>query len=158
MRKTTTLLTAALTALFAAATAQAQETIKIGVNEPLTGAVAASGTYVTDGARIGAEVVNAHGGVLGKKIELVIEDNKSNPKEAVDAAEKLDLHAGGDAQARRIWRAADRRDVLLGQDHRRGQSVGVPHQPDVGDGGGRLPRKAQRLQPADQESGLPVGQ
>jgi branched-chain amino acid transport system substrate-binding protein len=82
---------AGLAALFAVATAQAQETIKIGVNEPLTGAVAASGTYVTNGARIGAEVVNARGGVLGKKIELVIEDNKSNPKEAVDAAEKLIL-------------------------------------------------------------------
>src|SRR5215472_9561313 len=80
-----------LAALFAIGTAQAQETIKIGVNEPLTGAVAASGTYVTNGARIGAEVVNAHGGVLGRKIELVIEDNKSNPKEAVDAAEKLIL-------------------------------------------------------------------
>ena len=78
---------AGLAALFAVASAQAQETIKIGVNEPLTGAVAASGTYVTNGARIGAEVVNARGGVLGKKIELVIEDNKSNPKEAVDAAE-----------------------------------------------------------------------
>jgi hypothetical protein len=36
--------TAGVAALFAVATAQAQETIKIGVNEPLTGAVAASGT------------------------------------------------------------------------------------------------------------------
>jgi branched-chain amino acid transport system substrate-binding protein len=78
-------------AALAAVPVQAQETIKIGVNEPLTGAVAASGTYVTNGARIGAEVVNRDGGVLGKKLELVIEDNKSNPKEAVDAAEKLIL-------------------------------------------------------------------
>jgi branched-chain amino acid transport system substrate-binding protein len=89
--KITHMLAAGLVALFAVGTAQAQETIKIGVNEPLTGAVAASGTYVTNGARIGAEVVNGRGGVLGKKIELVIEDNKSNPKEAVDAAEKLIL-------------------------------------------------------------------
>ena len=63
---------AILALLIGSATAQAQETIKIGVNEPLTGAVAASGTYVTNGARIGAEVVNSRGGVLGKKIELVI--------------------------------------------------------------------------------------
>ena len=69
--------------------AQAGETIKIGVNEPLTGAVAASGNYVTDGARIAEDVINASGGVLGKQVELVIEDNKSNPKEAVAAAEKL---------------------------------------------------------------------
>jgi branched-chain amino acid transport system substrate-binding protein len=75
-------------ALFSSA-AKADETIKIGVNEPLTGAVAASGNYVTDGARLAADEINASGGVLGKQIELVIEDNKSNPKEAVAAAEKL---------------------------------------------------------------------
>jgi len=69
----------------------AQETIKIGVSEPLTGSVAASGTYVTNGARLAAEVINRKGGVLGKKIELVIEDNKSNPREAVNSAEKLIL-------------------------------------------------------------------
>lgn len=67
----------------------AAETIKIGVNEPLTGAVAASGNYVTDGARIAADEINASGGVLGKQVELIIEDNKSNPREAVSAAEKL---------------------------------------------------------------------
>jgi len=73
----------------AGSSAIAAETIKIGVNEPLTGAVAASGNYVTDGARIAADEINASGGVLGSQIELVIEDNKSNPKEAVSAAEKL---------------------------------------------------------------------
>lgn len=73
---------------FATAIADAQ-TIKIGVNEPLTGAVAASGNYVVNGARIAADEINAKGGVLGSKIELVIEDNKSNPTEAVAVAEKL---------------------------------------------------------------------
>ena len=77
----------ALTAL----SAHAQDTIKIGVSEPLTGAVAASGNYVTNGARIAADVINKKGGVLGKQIELVIEDNKSNPREAVNSAEKLIL-------------------------------------------------------------------
>jgi branched-chain amino acid transport system substrate-binding protein len=75
------------TALFGSA-AQAQ-TIKIGVNEPLTGAFAASGTYVVNGAKIAADEINAKGGILGKKIELVIEDNKSNPTEAAAVAEKL---------------------------------------------------------------------
>ncbi len=69
--------------------ASAEDMIKIGVTEPLTGAVAASGNYVTQGAKIAADEINAAGGVLGKKIELVIEDNKSNPKEAVATAEKL---------------------------------------------------------------------
>jgi branched-chain amino acid transport system substrate-binding protein len=63
--------------------------IKIGVNEPLTGAFAASGTYVVNGAKIAADEINAKGGVLGQKIELVIEDNKSNPTEAAAVAEKL---------------------------------------------------------------------
>lgn len=69
--------------------ALAQETIKIGVTEPLTGAFAASGNYVTQGARLAEEEINKSGGVLGKKIQLVVEDNKSNPTEAVATAEKL---------------------------------------------------------------------
>jgi branched-chain amino acid transport system substrate-binding protein len=72
--------------------AAAQETIKIGVIEPLTGAASASGNYVTNGARIAADEINAKGGVLGKKLELVIEDNKSNPTEAAAVAEKLIVH------------------------------------------------------------------
>ncbi|MBS4004420.1 MAG: ABC transporter substrate-binding protein [Afipia sp.] len=67
----------------------AAQTIKIGVNEPLTGPFAASGTYVVNGAKIAADEINSKGGILGKKIELVIEDNKSNPTEAAAVAEKL---------------------------------------------------------------------
>lgn len=77
------------TVFCAVATMAHAEVIKIGVNQPLTGAVAASGTYVVNGARIAADEINAKGGVNGKKIELVIEDNKSNPTEAANAAEKL---------------------------------------------------------------------
>jgi branched-chain amino acid transport system substrate-binding protein len=82
-----TLTTAILLVL--AGTAARADTIRIGVNEPLTGAFAASGTYVVNGARIAADEINAKGGVLGKKLELVIEDNKSNPTEAAAVAEKL---------------------------------------------------------------------
>ncbi len=63
--------------------------IKIGVNQPLTGAVAASGNFVTQGAKIAADEINAKGGVNGAKLELIIEDSKSNPTEAANAAEKL---------------------------------------------------------------------
>ena len=80
---------AAIGMALTAAPGLSQDTIRIGVTQPLTGAVAASGNYVTQGAQIAEEIVNAGGGVLGKKIELVIEDNKSNPKEAVSTAEKL---------------------------------------------------------------------
>ena len=67
----------------------AQETIKIGVTQPLTGAFAASGNYVAQGAKIAEDEINKAGGVLGKKIQLIIEDNKSNPTEAVSTVEKL---------------------------------------------------------------------
>src|SRR6266852_7218609 len=66
-----------------------QGSIKIGITQPLTGAFAASGNYVAQGARMAEDDVNKAGGVIGKKIELIIEDNKSNPTEAVATAEKL---------------------------------------------------------------------
>jgi branched-chain amino acid transport system substrate-binding protein len=80
---------AALAAGLLGTAAQAQDTIKIGVSQPLTGAFAASGNYVAWGARIAEEEINKAGGVLGKKIQLIIVDNKSNPTEAVATAEKL---------------------------------------------------------------------
>jgi branched-chain amino acid transport system substrate-binding protein len=94
MLKRRTHLVAVLTAvagLLAAAwsPAHAQAPVKIGVIQPLSGPVAASGSYVRMGAEIARDWVNARGGVLNRKIELVIEDNKSDPKEAASAAEKL---------------------------------------------------------------------
>lgn len=69
--------------------ATAQEPIKIGVTQPLTGSFAASGNYVAQGAQIAESEINAAGGVLGRKIQLIIEDSKSNPTEAVGTVEKL---------------------------------------------------------------------
>src|SRR5215510_1301588 len=66
-----------------------KDTVKIGVTQPLTGAFAASGNYVAQGAKLAEEEINKAGGVLGNKIELIVEDNKSNPTEAVATAEKL---------------------------------------------------------------------
>ena len=80
---------AGLAVALMAGPAAAQDTIKIGVTQPLTGAFAASGNYVAQGARIAEEEINKAGGVLGKKLQLLIEDNKSNPTEAVATAEKL---------------------------------------------------------------------
>ncbi len=79
----------ALALLPAGGDAQSSAPIKIGVIEPLSGPVAASGNYVRMGAEIARDWVNARGGVNGRKIELQIEDNKSDPKEAASAAEKL---------------------------------------------------------------------
>ena len=69
--------------------AQSQAPVKIGVIQPLSGAVAASGNYIRMGAEISRDWINAKGGINGRKVELLIEDNKSDPKEAASAAEKL---------------------------------------------------------------------
>jgi branched-chain amino acid transport system substrate-binding protein len=87
MLKRTRLTIAAAFAVGLAGAAHAQ--VKIGVIQPLTGPFAASGNYVANGAKIAADEINVKGGVLGQKLELVIEDNKSNPTEAAAVAEKL---------------------------------------------------------------------
>src|SRR5713101_6506097 len=69
--------------------AQPADAIKIGVIQPLSGPVAASGNYVRMGAEIARDWINSRGGVLGRQVQLLIEDNKSDPKEAATAAEKL---------------------------------------------------------------------
>lgn len=75
---------------FALSTAvSAQETVKIGVVQPLTGPVAYDGTIYTNTVRMLVDDMNARGGVLGKKIELVVEDGACNPAQSVNAAEKL---------------------------------------------------------------------
>src|SRR3989454_1649865 len=76
-------------ALVTAGAAQSPAPVKIGVIQPLSGPVAASGNYVRMGAEIARDWINARGGVLGRQINLLIEDNKSDPKEAATAAEKL---------------------------------------------------------------------
>jgi branched-chain amino acid transport system substrate-binding protein len=71
------------------APALAQETIKIGVIQPLTGSVAYNGVADVAGSKLAVEERNARGGVLGKKIELIIEDGQCRPANSVNAAEKL---------------------------------------------------------------------
>ena len=90
-RRTALLSGLAMPALLRTARAQSADPIRIGMTQPLTGAVAASGNYVANGAKIAVEVLNRAGGVLGRPLELILEDNKSNPREAVAAAEKLVL-------------------------------------------------------------------
>jgi len=63
-----------------------QEVIKIGVFEPLTGANAAGGEIELDGVKLAKELYPE---VLGKQVELVIVDNKSDKVEAANAAARL---------------------------------------------------------------------
>jgi branched-chain amino acid transport system substrate-binding protein len=61
--------------------ASAQDaTIKIGMTAPMTGPAAEIGHFQIEGAKLGIEKVNAAGGVNGRKLELVIEDDQTtNP-------------------------------------------------------------------------------
>jgi branched-chain amino acid transport system substrate-binding protein len=71
-----------------AATAGA-ENIKIGLHVPLTGFAAADGKSALNGAKLAVQQINAAGGVLGEKLELVVYDDQGLPKNAVPIANKL---------------------------------------------------------------------
>jgi len=65
------------------------ETIKIGLQVPLTGDFAAEGQWAKQCADVAADLINQKGGVLGKKVEIVVADDGSNPKDSSLAAQKL---------------------------------------------------------------------
>ncbi|HXG16015.1 MAG TPA: ABC transporter substrate-binding protein [Calidithermus sp.] len=85
----TSLLASALGAALLAAPAAAQDVIKIGFFAPLTGFAAADGASARHSAEIAVEEINAAGGVRGRKVELVIYDDRHDSKEAVALANKL---------------------------------------------------------------------
>ena len=69
--------------------ARAAETIKIGLITPLTGDVKTFGESIKNGFELAISEANAKGGVMGKKIVTVISDDKNDPTEASNAANKL---------------------------------------------------------------------
>lgn len=71
-----------------------QETIKIGLVNETTGPNAEAGSYTVNGARLALEEINAAGGVLGRKLELKLEDNQSTNPGTVLAFSKLFAEKG----------------------------------------------------------------
>lgn len=69
--------------------AQAQDKFVIGISAGLTGYVATIDRAWSDAVKLAADIVNQQGGVLGKKIEVVVEDNRSEPQEAVTSYRKM---------------------------------------------------------------------
>jgi branched-chain amino acid transport system substrate-binding protein len=69
--------------------ARAAEPIKIGMVVPLTGPIAESGKYAIQGAKLAIEEVNQAGGVLGRPLELVTEDDQSANPTTILAFNKL---------------------------------------------------------------------
>jgi branched-chain amino acid transport system substrate-binding protein len=68
---------------------RADDTIKIGEFASLTGKEAAFGQSSHKGTLLATEEINASGGVLGQKIDLLTEDDQSKPGEASTAVRKL---------------------------------------------------------------------
>jgi branched-chain amino acid transport system substrate-binding protein len=64
-------------------------TIKIGMCAPVTGPAAESGRYAQIGAKLAVEAVNKAGGVLGKQVELIVEDDQTTNPGIVLAFSKL---------------------------------------------------------------------
>jgi branched-chain amino acid transport system substrate-binding protein len=75
----------AMVLAFGAGAAKAQD-ISIAVVGPITGSNAALGEQMTRGAKMAVADINAKGGVLGKKLNLILADDACDPKQAVAAA------------------------------------------------------------------------
>ena len=72
-----------------AGVSHAQDTIKIGYIDPLSGAFAATGENGLNQFKFAAEQINKAGGVLGKKLEIVPFDNKVSPQESLVQLKKV---------------------------------------------------------------------
>ena len=82
-------LVAALGLAVGGITAQAADTVKIGLMAPLTGSWASEGQGMKKIVELLAEQQNAKGGVLGKQVEVVTEDDGGDPRTASLAAQRL---------------------------------------------------------------------
>ncbi len=75
--------------LLAGCGAASGKTIKIGTIQPISGAISAFGTQSRDAINMAVEEINASGGVLGKDLEVIVEDDEATPEKTVNAFKKL---------------------------------------------------------------------
>jgi branched-chain amino acid transport system substrate-binding protein len=83
-----TLISLALAAVLVPGAASAQD-YKIGISAGLTGYAATVDRAWRDGVEVAVAALNAKGGVLGRKLVVVTEDNRSEPQDAVTAYRKM---------------------------------------------------------------------
>ena len=69
--------------------AASEQPVKIGMVDPVTGTYAALGTSEIEGAKMAIEEINAKGGVLGRPLQMFVEDSAADPGQAVQKARKL---------------------------------------------------------------------
>ena len=82
------LLRAATASLLITGAAQAEDTVRIALIDPLTGPMAAAGQSAIEHLKFHAEHINETGGINGKKLEIVGLDNKVNPQESLVQLQK----------------------------------------------------------------------
>jgi branched-chain amino acid transport system substrate-binding protein len=75
--------------LWSPARAQDSQPVRIGLIIPLTGATSQFGATMAKAAKVAVKDINSAGGIRGRRIEVIIEDDQSNPEAAVRAARKL---------------------------------------------------------------------
>lgn len=76
--------------------ARAETPIKVGLISPLTGAWTVYGKAHSAGFELAVDEINAAGGVLGRKIEIIVGDSKTEPRIVVEQANRLIRQEGVD--------------------------------------------------------------
>lgn len=89
MKQKKLVLAGVLSAMFSAAALAQTDPIKVGVVTPLSGTYAGIGQQVKWGLELATKEINAAGGINGRKVELLFEDEEANPAVATQKAEKL---------------------------------------------------------------------
>ncbi|MBC7728984.1 MAG: ABC transporter substrate-binding protein, partial [Microbacteriaceae bacterium] len=69
--------------------ALAADPIKIGLSGPLTGGSSSMGVSMRDGVKLAVDEINAAGGVIGRKIELIERDDEAKNERGVQIAQEL---------------------------------------------------------------------
>ena len=69
--------------------AQSKDPVRIGVPLPLTGPFAAIATDMKQGAELAADELNARGGILGRKVEILFRDDQLKPQVGAQRTQEL---------------------------------------------------------------------
>lgn len=85
----TTVIASLLCLLVGVGSVSAGETFKVGILCPITGTQAVMSEDLMTGFKLAQEEINAAGGIMGKPVELIIEDTETRPAPGMDAARKL---------------------------------------------------------------------
>jgi branched-chain amino acid transport system substrate-binding protein len=70
-------------------TKDGEKEIRIGAILPLSGASAQYGTWIKEALELGREEINEKGGINGKQLKIIYEDDQADPKVAANAMQKL---------------------------------------------------------------------